>query len=173
MFATQALQKAVTLNSTPAYNFGANLKQLKIRMKTFSSIKKITKAMKMVAAAKMKVEERRLRAGEHFGKGTVQKFLDNETYLQKKKQGQNIKKSLLVPVTSDKGLCGSVNTQIVRYCKYKALENRDAFRIVTIGDKGTAGLVRPFPDILTASLTQLTTPISFYNAASMAHNIVE
>jgi len=49
----------------PAFAFGAaNLKSLKIRMKSIGSIKKITKAMKMVAASKMRVEISRLMAGK-------------------------------------------------------------------------------------------------------------
>jgi F-type H+-transporting ATPase subunit gamma len=48
-------------------NFAASEKQLKIRMKSVGSIKKITKAMKMVSASKMKGDLRRLEAGRHFG----------------------------------------------------------------------------------------------------------
>ena len=48
-------------------NFAASEKQLKIRMKSVGSIKKITKAMKMVSASKMKGDLRRLDAGKHFG----------------------------------------------------------------------------------------------------------
>jgi F-type H+-transporting ATPase subunit gamma len=62
-------------------NFGANLKQLKIRMKAIGSIKKITKAMKMVAAAKMRSEVTRLEKGRNFALGSVQKVLDNEQYV--------------------------------------------------------------------------------------------
>jgi len=49
-----ANSKALSLVFAPSYNFGANLKQLKIRMKAVGSIRKITKAMKMVATSKMK-----------------------------------------------------------------------------------------------------------------------
>jgi F-type H+-transporting ATPase subunit gamma len=42
------------LNLVPKYAFGANLKALKVRMKSVESIKKITKAMKMIAATKMR-----------------------------------------------------------------------------------------------------------------------
>jgi F-type H+-transporting ATPase subunit gamma len=42
------------LNLVPKYAFGANLKTLKVRMKSVESIKKITKAMKMIAATKMR-----------------------------------------------------------------------------------------------------------------------
>jgi len=48
-------------------NFAASEKQLKIRMKSVGSIKKITKAMKMVSASKMKGDLKRLEAGRHFG----------------------------------------------------------------------------------------------------------
>jgi F-type H+-transporting ATPase subunit gamma len=41
--------------------------------------------MKMVAAAKMRVEVRRLDEGKNFAVGSVQKVIDNESYLQKKK----------------------------------------------------------------------------------------
>jgi F-type H+-transporting ATPase subunit gamma len=70
----------------------------------------------MVAAAKMRVEVNRLDKGKEFGVGSVQRMLDNESYLQKKKATPTIKKSLLVPLTSDKGLCGGVNSSIVRFC---------------------------------------------------------
>lgn len=95
----------------PAFAFGtANLKSLKIRMKSIGSIKKITKAMKMVAASKMRVEINRLMNGKQFAVGSVQKMLDNESYLQKKKPANSVKKTLLVPFTSDKGLCGGINS---------------------------------------------------------------
>lgn len=48
------------LNFIPKYAFGANLKTLNIKMKSVESIKKITKAMKMISATKMKTEIRRL-----------------------------------------------------------------------------------------------------------------
>ena len=103
------------LSFTPACNFGAGqLKLLKIRMKAIDNIRKITKAMKMIAQTRMKAQTRILDNGKNFGLGSVQKLLDNETYLQKKLPEYSIKKSLIVPVTSDKGLCGGCNSAIVR-----------------------------------------------------------
>jgi len=55
----------------PKYAFGANLKVLKTRMKSVNSIKKITKAMKMISATKMRAETKRLEAGKHFAVGAV------------------------------------------------------------------------------------------------------
>lgn len=47
----------------PEYNFAVNIKTLKLRIKSVTSIAKITKAMKMVAAAKMKVDVKRMESG--------------------------------------------------------------------------------------------------------------
>ena len=56
-------------------------KILKQRMKSVTSIKKITKAMKMVAASKMKLDVQRLENGKFFGVSSVQTVLNNESYL--------------------------------------------------------------------------------------------
>jgi F-type H+-transporting ATPase subunit gamma len=61
---------------------------------------------------------------------------------------------VLVPITSDKGLCGAVNSTIVRDIKKMAPElNRNKTQIFSIGDKGSVGLVRPFPDMLKTSIS--------------------
>jgi len=52
-----------------------------MRMKAVSSISKITKAMKMVAAAKMRIDLTRLDKGKNFGVSTVNTVFANETYL--------------------------------------------------------------------------------------------
>jgi len=49
----------------------ASEKTLRLRMKSVTSISKITKAMKMIAAIKMKKEIERLEFGGHFGEGTT------------------------------------------------------------------------------------------------------
>jgi F-type H+-transporting ATPase subunit gamma len=65
---------------------------------------------------------------------------------------------VLVPITSDKGLCGAVNSTIVRELKKIFNQpniNRSKYQIFSIGDKGTAGLTRPFPDCLKTSITKV------------------
>jgi F-type H+-transporting ATPase subunit gamma len=59
-----------------------------------------------------------------------------------------VNKTLLVPISSDKGLCGGVNSAIIRTCKEIVGSSRDNFKIFSVGDKGTNGLSRPFPDLL-------------------------
>jgi F-type H+-transporting ATPase subunit gamma len=105
-------------------------------MKAVTSIKKITKAMKMVAAAKMRSDVARLEAGNKFGVGALQKLFDNESYLQKRKPVVSIKKTLMVPITSDRGLCGSVNTNVVREVRTTVRADRSAYKLFVVGEKG-------------------------------------
>ena len=60
------------------FNFATkSLKIIKGRMKAVESIKKITKAMKMVAASKMKQDVGRLEKAKHFGVGSINKIMDS------------------------------------------------------------------------------------------------
>jgi F-type H+-transporting ATPase subunit gamma len=150
-------------------NFGVNEKVIKLRMKSVGNIQKITKAMKMVAASKMRMDLARLDAGKAFGLSTVQNIFANESYLQKKNLNFAAKKSLVVAITSDKGLCGGVNSTIVREVKSFVAPNRSAYRLFAIGEKGTSALLRPFPDILLTSVSELLYPMNFTVASALSH----
>jgi F0F1-type ATP synthase gamma subunit len=54
----------------------------------------------------------------------------------------------LVPLTTDKGLCGGTNSSIIREVKAMVKENRTAYKIMVVGDKGSMALSRPMPDLL-------------------------
>lgn len=129
--------------------------------------------MKMVAASKMRIEVNRMEAGKRFGVGSVQRMLDNESYLQKKKPTATVKKTLIVPVTSDKGLCGGVNSSIVREIKVMVGKDHSPFKIFTIGDKGTTALSRHCHDILFASISHIATPVNFPTASSVGYQVME
>lgn len=156
-------------------NFGfatKSLKLIKIRMKAVESIKKITKAMKMVAASKMKQDVGRLEKAKFFGVGTIDKIINSETYLHKKKAPVNVKKTMLVPITSDKGLCGGTNSTIVREVKNIVKQDRNAYKLFVIGDKGSIALSRPMPDLMEHAITNITTPINFPTAAAIASQVL-
>jgi len=75
-----------------------------------------------------------------------------------------------VPITSDKGLCGAVNSSCVRELKkIMANEtNRSRHAIFSIGDKGSVGLMRPFPDMLRTSISKVGTPYNYPTVMSMS-----
>jgi len=168
--------KSARYSSNSLYNvskaaFGVNEKVIKQRMKTVGSIQKITKAMKMVAASKMRLDLNRLESGKAFGITTVQTIFANEGYLQKKNLSFSPKKTLVVPITSDRGLCGGVNSSIVREVKSFVAPNRSAYKLFVIGEKGTTALVRPFPDLLHSSVSECLYPMNFTVASSLAHQL--
>ena len=78
-----------------------------------------------------------------------------------------------VPITSDKGLCGAVNSVCVREIKkiMAGVTNRSRHKIFSIGEKGSSGLTRPFPDILRNSITAIGTPFNYPTVMSMAVHV--
>lgn len=82
--------------------FAVNEKALKLRMKAVGSIKKITKAMKMVASSKMRADLARLINGKDFGFGLMEKVFQNDSYSRKKDEDVAPNKILVVPITTDR-----------------------------------------------------------------------
>ena len=74
--------------------------------------------MKMVAASKMKEDLKRLTAGREYGLNAIDMIFKSDQFMQRKApmEPQN-PSTVIVPITSDKGLCGGVNSTIVRQVK--------------------------------------------------------
>ena len=97
----------------------ANLKEVKQRITSVSSTQQITKAMKMVAAAKLRrAQDRIIKMRPYSQKLTsilneVVSAMGGELEIAyaEQRQVQNI---LIVPMTSDKGLCGAFNSNIMK-----------------------------------------------------------
>lgn len=119
----------------------ASSRQLKSKLRTVGNIKQITKAMQMVSATKMrKSQEVALRA-RPFAKEALsllqglvghEEILQQESvYFKEPKEG----KVCLIVVTSDKGLCGSFNSQVLRLAVQRMQKEADV-DIVAVGRKG-------------------------------------
>lgn len=85
-------------------------------------------------------------------------------------QGQ---KTLIVPITSDRGLCGGINSNIVREVKNNInhAPNRSNFEIFCIGEKGNSAFVRPFPDLLKNSVSDVSIPLNFTTVNAISNQI--
>jgi F-type H+-transporting ATPase subunit gamma len=143
-------------------------------MKSVGSIGKITKAMKMVSASKMKGDLARLAAGKDYGSNAVDMMFKSDQFMQRKMPAMPAEPSTtIVPISSDKGLCGAVNSTVVKEVKkiVAASPNRSKLNIFSIGDKGSSAMVRPFPDLLRASISQVGTPYNYPTVMSMAVHI--
>ncbi|MDX5338082.1 MAG: ATP synthase F1 subunit gamma [Cyclobacteriaceae bacterium] len=97
----------------------ANLKEVKQRINSVISTQQITKAMKMVSAAKLRRAQDKIIQMRPFSQklttilNNVSAASEGNTdlvYAEKRE----VKKVLLVPVTSDKGLCGAFNTNVIK-----------------------------------------------------------
>lgn len=120
--------------------------------------------MKMVAASKMRGELVRLDAGKHFGYNSVDMLFKSDAYLQRKAPTSEIHDAseFIVPLTSDKGLCGGINSNVVREIKaYVKDKNRSKIRILPIGEKGSMAMLRPFPDLIKMSISDVPSPRNF------------
>jgi len=141
-------------------------KQLKNRIKTVTNIRKITKAMKMVAAAKLR---------------SVQSFLEQVRFFQKdiaeiwpeSTADKTNGKKLLVVMSSDRGLCGGVNTVIARAVRKRVLVSDDA-NIFVIGEKGKAVLERYFGRRFTTTVSDAgkQRPVTFLEVSLVAEHIL-
>lgn len=124
----------------------ANLKTLKTRIKSVKSTQKITKAMKMVAASKLRRARMRAEAATPYAKrmeevlstlaSSARESVDASPLLIGTGK-DNI--HLLVVCTSDRGLCGGFNSTIVRAVKRRVLELEQAgktVKMLILGKKG-------------------------------------
>jgi len=118
----------------------ASEKQLRMRIAGVNVIKKITKAMKMVAAARVKKSQDALEHARRFWGPMEAVWADPDSKDAKVSDRGNCG---LIAVTADRGLCGAVNNSIVRDVKARMVADRD-YRpsLITIGEKSRSGLDR-------------------------------
>ena len=178
-FCASPMQLRLAMNTQflipqPVRNFGASEKQLRIRMKSVNNIRKITKAMKMISSMKMKGELRRLANGKNFGINSVEMVFKTDTYLQKKMvEPPANPRELLVPISSDRGLCGSINSGIVRDVRdYLLSRDRTRCEVFSIGDKAAAALSRNFKDVLKLGISGISSPYNYPTAMAITEHIV-
>ncbi|HTP65828.1 MAG TPA: ATP synthase F1 subunit gamma [Geobacteraceae bacterium] len=121
----------------------ANLKAIKKRIVSVKNTRQITKAMKMVSAAKLRRAQENVVAARPYAKlfaevlGRLSANPDVEgSPLQQKRE---VKKMLLIVVTSDRGLCGGFNANLCKAAERFMRENKNEYpdiSIMTVGRKG-------------------------------------
>jgi len=122
----------------------AGSKEIRAKIKSVENTRKITRAMEMVAAAKMRKAQERMRAARPYAE-KIRAVAANlsranpeykHPFLIKR---DSIKKVGLIVITSDKGLCGGLNTNVLRLAinRMKAWETEGkAIAVCAIGNKG-------------------------------------
>lgn len=123
----------------------ANLKNLKLRIKSVKSTQKITKAMKMVSASKLRKAREAIEANRPYTEKMneitkiVASNVDNSHSVPLFYGKEEINKLLFIVVTSDRGLCGGLNSAVIRMVKKRIAEAKNknhSVSILCIGKKG-------------------------------------
>jgi len=76
-------------------------------------------------------------------------------------------------LTSDRGLCGGINSNIVREIKVHVKEkhSRNKIKIIPIGEKGTTAMIRPFPDLIKFSISDIPSPRNYPIVMAIADQV--
>ena len=160
-----------------------NLKDLKNRIESVKSTRKITKAMQMVAAAKLRRAQEAAEAGrpyaERFGAvmaGLSAAAAGSETAPKLLSGTGSDQVQLLVVMTSERGLCGGFNSSIVKLARSRAQELQAAgktVKILTVGKKGREQLRRDFGDLMIShvDLSEVKR-VGYANAQDIAKDII-
>ncbi|MGB7903612.1 MAG: F0F1 ATP synthase subunit gamma [Steroidobacteraceae bacterium] len=125
-------------------------KEIRSKIKSVENTKKITKAMEMVAASKMRKAQERMRKARPYADKirniTANLALANPEYRSPYQRTEGNANGVgFIVVTTDKGLCGGLNTNILRAVTNKMREVQGAggtIQAVAIGNKGNAFLNR-------------------------------
>ena len=127
----------------------AGTKEIRTKIKSVQNTRKITKAMEMVAASKMRKAQERMRAARPYAEKirnvAAHMALANPEYKHPFMVARDIKRAGLIVVTTDKGLCGGLNTNVLRAVttQLRDLQNKGVETQTTaIGTKGMQFLGR-------------------------------
>ena len=157
-----------------------SLKDLKNRIGSVKSTQKITSAMKMVAAAKLRKAQEQAIASrpycssmEKIVSSLANKLIDNAPELLKGKK--DIKKQLLVVFSADRGLCGGFNGSISRAVKLEVKKSKDLgieTKLLFVGRKSADTLKKDFQQHIVEIVTGNSTNPIYSDALSISSKII-
>ena len=134
----------------------ASLDDLKKRISSVKSTQKITKAMKMVAAAKLRRAQESAERGRPYSEKMNNIILNLSSGISDKENAPKLlsgtgddKVHLCVVMTADRGLCGGFNSNIIKKAKayfQKISESGKTLKIITVGSKGYDQLKRLYQE---------------------------
>ena len=160
----------------------ASLKSLKVRITSVKSTQKITKAMKMVAAAKLRRAQMAAEAGRPYAERLTAVMASLAAKVQVGPNSPKLlagtgsdQRHLIVVATSERGLAGAFNSNIVRAARKKAdqliAEGKDV-KFYLIGKKGRAVLNRLFPGRIVHQVDQTHIKnVAFTDALEVARDL--
>jgi len=138
----------------------AGTKEIRTKIKSVQNTRKITKAMEMVAASKMRKAQERMRAARPY----AEKIRDVAAHISHANpeyrhpfliERDTVKRVGIIVVTTDKGLCGALNTNVLRMAlnQYKQWQTEgEEIDVCCIGGKGLGFMQRLGANIISQSI---------------------
>jgi F-type H+-transporting ATPase subunit gamma len=162
----------------------ASLDDLKKRIASVKSTQKITKAMKMVAAAKLRRAQESAEKGRPYSEKMNNIILNLSSGISDKENAPkllsgsgNDKVHLCVVMTSDRGLCGGFNSNIIKKAKSyfaKLVDEGKDLKIITVGSKGNDQLKRAYSDKIIANISfKESKHANYFDAEKVGKMVIE
>ena len=160
-----------------------NLSDLKNRIASVKSTRKITKAMQMVASAKLRRAQDAAQAGRPYAERFNAVMTGLSASVGSSDGGPKLltgtgsdQTNLLVVMTAERGLCGGFNSNIVKLARIAAknlLSEGKTVKVLTVGKKGRESLKREFGSMLVdhVDLSDVKR-VGYGNATAIAHNVL-
>ena len=157
----------------------ANLKEIRARISSVGSTMQITSAMKMVSAAKLKRAQDAITQMRPYANKLRELLVNLSSTLEGSDGGafaqeREVKKVLLVAITSNRGLCGAFNSNIIK--KAKSLAENDYtdadVSFLTIGKKGSEFFAKSVFTVR-SSHDSLYDELTFENTSAIAEDIMQ
>ncbi|MBC7449398.1 MAG: ATP synthase F1 subunit gamma [Hymenobacteraceae bacterium] len=132
----------------------ANLKEVRARIQSVQSTQQITKAMKMVAAAKLRRAQDGIMRMRPYAQrlsgllGNLSRLTADNDFENVYAAQRDVKRVLIIAITSDRGLCGAFNTNVIKGVnallreRYAAQYQAGNVRFIAIGKKGHEALTK-------------------------------
>jgi F-type H+-transporting ATPase subunit gamma len=160
-----------------------SLKSFRLRIRSVQSTQKITKAMKMVAGAKLRRAQEQAMAARPYAEA-MDKVMAALARSFKSGSGPKLlagtgsdRVQLVIVATSDRGLCGAFNSSIVREARRRVRDMMDhgkTVKILCVGRKARDQLRRDFGSLIVDTITDLGRPrVSFPDAEKVATRVME
>ena len=154
----------------------ANLKEIRNRIASVSSTMQITSAMKMVSAAKLKKAQDAITAMRPYSDKLTELLqnlsatLDSDSGSKFSEQ-RDVKNVLIVAITSNRGLCGAFNSNIIKQATAAASSYDAKVSIVAIGKKANDALSKNF-DVI-SNQSAVFDDLTFDSVAAIAEMLME
>ena len=154
----------------------ANLKEIRARITSVGSTMQITSAMKMVSAAKLKRAQDAITQMRPYANKLSELLVNLSSTLDASEggvyaQAREVKSILIVAVTSNRGLCGAFNNNVIKGAKSLA-EGYEQVAFVTIGKKASEYFTKNGYEVI-SSYDDLYNDLSFANTSVIAQDLMD